>query len=53
MFKKIIEVANDLFNNSKGIQAVETPNEEKKQTLWIVLVVVTIAVLTIIFINKK
>lgn len=53
MFKKFIEVTNDIFNNSKGIQAVETPKEDKKQAFWIVAVVVTIAVLTIIFINKK
>lgn len=53
MFKKIIEVANDIFNNSKGIQAVETPKEEKSQTAWMLVLVVLTVLTIIILINKK
>lgn len=51
--KKISEVINDWFGNSKGIQAVQTTDTEKNTTALIIVAITFTTLLIIYFSTKK
>lgn len=54
MLRNFAQVVNDFANNSKGIQAVETPTEEKRNTLIVIVALILVSTIIIIkFINTK
>ncbi len=53
MFRNFAQTINDFANNSKGIQAVETPKKDKQTALIVIGAVILVSIIIISkFINK-